>query len=54
MLLMTLTTADSTLCTALESHGYALGPPQEPTYLPLGCTTSILVNTNNAGDAHNA
>ena len=42
------------LCTISESHAHALGPPQGPTYLPLGPTPSILVNTKNSGDTHNA
>ena len=52
MLPRTLTSADATLCTASVSHTHALGPPQGPTYLPLGRTLSILVSTNNVADAH--
>ena len=54
MLPRTLSSIDATLCTASASHAHALGPPLGPTYLPLGRTPSILVNTNNVGDAHNA
>ena len=54
MLPKTLSSIDTTLCTASESHAHALGPPLGPTYLPLGHTPSILVNTNNVGDAHDA
>ena len=49
-----LTTTDAMPCTASASHAHALGPPQGPTYLPLGHTPSILVNTNNDRDAHDA
>ena len=54
MLPRTLTSIDATPCTASASHVHAPGPLQGPTYLPLGHTLSILVNTNNVGDAHNA
>ena len=54
MLPRTLISVDAMPCTVSASHGHAPGPPQEPTYLPLGYTLSILVNTNNVGDAHNA
>ena len=54
MLLRTLTTTDARLCTVSASHAYALGPPQGPTYLPLGHTPSILVDIKNDGDAHDA
>ena len=40
-------------CTALASHVHAPGPPQGPTYLPLGHTPSILVGNKSDGDAHN-
>ena len=45
---------DAMLCNALASHDHALGLPQGPTYLPLGYTLSISVNTNSIGDTHNA
>ena len=45
---------DAMLCTALESHVHTLGSPQGPTYLPLCHTLSILVSTNNVGDAQDA
>ena len=54
MLLGTLILADTTPCTVSSSHAHALGVPQGPTYLPLGHTISILVGTNNIGNAHNA
>ena len=54
MLPRTLSLIDAILCTASASHAHALGPPLGPTYLLLGHTPSILVNTNNVGDAHNA
>ena len=50
----TLTTTDAMPCTISASYVYALDPPQGPTHLPLGCTLSILVDTNNDGYAHNA
>ena len=50
----TLTATDATPCTASASHAYALGPPHGLTYLPVGHTPSILIDTNNDGDAHNA
>ena len=50
----TLTSTDSILFTVLASHMHALGLPQGPIYLPLGCTPSILENTNNNEDAHDA
>ena len=54
MLPRTLISIDATLCTASASHVHVPGPLQGPIYLPLGCTLSILVNTNNIGDAHDA
>ena len=54
MLLRTVTTTDAIPCTALASHLHILGLPQGPIYLPLGFTPSILVDTNNDGDAHDA
>ena len=54
MLPRTLISIDAMLCTASASHVHAPGPPQGPTYLPLGCTPSTLVNTNNVGDTHDA
>ena len=54
MLPRTLSSIDATLCTASTSHAHALGPSLGPTYLPLGRTPSILVNTNNFRDAHDA
>ena len=54
MLPSTLITTDAKSFTASVSHEHALGPPQRPTYLPLGRTPSILVNTNNNGDTHDA
>ena len=54
MLPRALISADATPCTASASHAHALGPPQGPTYLPLGRTPSTLVDTNNVGDAYNA
>ena len=54
MLPRTLSKTDATPCTALAFHAHALGLPQRPIYLPLGHTPSILVDTNNDGDAHNA
>ena len=54
MLPRILISIDATPCTALASHAHTSGPPQGPTYLPLGHTPSILVNTNNVRDAHNA
>ena len=54
MLPRILISIDAMLCTASASHAHAPGLPQRPTYLPLGCTLSLLVSTNNAGDAHNA
>ena len=46
MLPRTLISIDATPCTASASHAHAPGPLQGPKYLPLGCTPSILVNTN--------
>ena len=54
MLPRTLISIGAMPCIVSESHVFALGLPQGPTYLPLGYTPSILVNTNNVGDAHNA
>ena len=54
MLSRTLISIDATLCSASASHAHTPGPLQGPTYLPLGHSPSILVNTNNIGDAHNA
>ena len=54
MLPRTLSSIDATLCTVSASHVHALGPPLGPIYLLLGCTPSILVNTNNVGDAPDA
>ena len=54
MLPRTPTTTDAMPCTAPESQEYALGLPQIPIYLPLGYNPSILVNTKNYGDAHDA
>ena len=54
MLPRTLISIDATPCTVSASHAYAPGPPQGPTYLPLGRTPSTLVNTRSAGDAHDA
>ena len=51
MLPKTLTTTGAMPCTVSASHVHALGLPQGPTYLPLGHTPSILVDTNNDGDA---
>ena len=42
------------LCTALASHAHALILTQRPTCFPLGGTTFILENTNNARATHNA
>ena len=53
MLPRTLISINATPCIASASHAHALDLPQGPTYLPLGHTPSILVNTNNIGDAHN-
>ena len=50
----TLILADAMPCTSSASHVHALGPPQVPTYLPLGCNLSILAGTNNGGNAHDA
>ena len=54
MLPRTLSSIDATLCTASASHAHALDPPLGPLYLPMGRTPSILVNTNNVGNAHDA
>ena len=54
MLPRTLTTTDPTPYTASASNAHALGLPQGPIYIPLGHTPSILVNTNNISDAHDA
>ena len=54
MLPRTLSPIDATLFTASPSHVHALGLPLGPTYLPMGRTPSILVNSNNVGDAHDA
>ena len=54
MLPRTLSLIDAALCTASASHVHALGLSRGPTYLPLGRTPSILVNTNNVGDAYDA
>ena len=54
MLPKTLISTEAMPCTASASHVYALGLPQGPIYLPVGYTLSILVNTNNNGDAHDA
>ena len=54
MLPRIVSSADATLCTASASHAHTLGPPQGPTYLPLGHTLSTLVNTKNDGDTHDA
>ena len=54
LLLKILTTTNAMPYTASKSHAHAVGPPQGLTYLPLGHTPSILLNTNNIGDAHNA
>ena len=55
MLPKTFATTDAMPFTARESHMHALSLPQGPTYLPLGCAPSILVNnTNNDGDAYDA
>ena len=53
-MLRTLTSPDAKPCTVSASHVHTLGLPQGPTYLPLGYTPSILVNTNNNRDAHDA
>ena len=50
----TLISTDAMLFTVLASHAHTLGPSQGPTYLPLGCNPSILVNTENDGDTYNA
>ena len=50
----TLISTGATLCSASASHAHALSPLQGPTYLPLGCTPSTLVNAKNNGDAYNA
>ena len=54
MLPRKLITTDIMLCTMSVYYVNALSPPQGPTYLPLGYTLSILVNTENIRDAHNA
>ena len=54
MLPKTLTTTDSMPCTALVSHVHALNLPWGPICPLLGCTLSILTNTNSSGDAHDA
>ena len=54
MLPRTLISIDAMSGTASVSHVHVLGPLQGPTYLPLGHTLSILVNTKNIGDAHDA
>ena len=50
----TLTSIHAMPYTASASHVHAPGQLQGPTYLPLGLTLSIFINTNNFGDAHNA
>ena len=50
----TLISIDAIPCTASASHVHAPGPPQGPIYLPLGHTTSTLINTRSSRDAHNA
>ena len=52
MLPRTLISTDAAPFTMLESHAHALDPPQRPTYLLLGRTLSILVNTKNGGDIY--
>ena len=54
MLPRTLSSIDAMLYTASASHAHTLGLPLGPTYLPMGRNPSILVNTNNVGDAHDA
>ena len=54
MLPRTLTTTDAMPCTVSASYAHAQGPPQGPTYLPLGRTPSILIDTNNDRDACDA
>ena len=54
MLPRTLSSIDAMLCTVSASHAHVLGLPMGPTYLPLGRTPSILVNTYNFKDAHDA
>ena len=54
MLPRTLTAANAMLYTAPASYAHALSLPWGPTCPPLGCTPSILVNTSNNGDAHDA
>ena len=54
MLPITLTVADALLYIATASYVHTLSLPWGPTNPPLGCTPSILVNTSNDGDAHNA
>ena len=54
MLPRTLIATDSMLYASSSSHMHAPGTPQGPTYLPVGSTLSILVNTNNIRDAHDA
>ena len=46
--------ADTMLYTLLASHVHALSLPQIPTCPPLGCNPSILINTCNDVDSHNA
>ena len=54
MLPGTLILPDAMPCTVSASHAHAPGPPQGPTYLPLGHILSILAGTNNGRNTHNA
>ena len=54
MLPGTLILTDAKPCTVSASHVHAPGAPQGPTYLSLGRTFSMLVDTRSDGDTHDA
>ena len=54
MLPKILTATDSMLCTVPASYVHALNLPWGPTHPLLSYTPSISINTNSAGDIHDA